>query len=119
MERSFFAKNLIYHRKTKGLSQIDLAEKTGISKRMIAYYELKSSIPSIEVLNKLSNALGVSIRELVDPQNPNDSVEKLNTWTLKKVQLLEQLPQKDQRKVTDYIKALIVQNNEKQKAAKS
>ena len=110
MEKSFFAKNLISIRKTKGISQRDLAKKTGISTRMIAYYEGKSSIPSIEILKKLANALNVTVAELVDPEHKIQEIQNLNTRTIKKIQLLEQLPPEDQRKVLDYIKDLLDKN---------
>ena len=112
--RSSFAKNLIALRKLKGLSQRDLAKLTGLSNRVIAYYETNSSVPSIDKLEKVANALKISIAELIDPHYSDKSFLKLNTRTLKKIKLLEQLSLKDQKKVLDYIQALIDQNKLKQ-----
>ena len=110
MERTDFAKNLIAIRKSKGLSQRDLAKLTGISNRMIAYYETNSVIPPIDKLGKLSKALEVSISELLDNNLSEKEIIKLNTRSLKKIKLLEQLPPEDQRKVLDYIKDLLEKN---------
>src|SRR4030042_1288440 len=110
-EKPAFAKNLIEIRKAKGLSQRDLAKASGISNRMIAYYENHSVIPPIEKLEKMANALKVSLGELIDKNLTKSSIAGINTRTLKKVKLLEELPPSDQRKVLDYIKALIDQNN--------
>lgn len=105
--RSDFAKNLIALRKNKGVSQRDLAERTGISRRMIAYYETNAAIPPIEKLNQIAQALGASIADLVDPSRVDDSVRLLNTRTLKKVHLIEQLPPEEQKKVMEYAKDLL------------
>lgn len=105
--RSDFAKNLIALRKNRGVSQRDLAERTGISRRMIAYYETNAAIPPIEKLNQIAQALGASIADLVDPSRVDDSVRALNTRTLKKVHLIEQLPPEEQKKVMEYAKDLL------------
>lgn len=110
-KKSKFAKNLIAIRKAKGLSQRDLAKLSGISNRMIAYYETNTTIPPIDKLLMLSNALDISIAELLDNNLSDKDIIRLNTRTLKKVKLLEKLPPEDQRKVLDYIKALIARNN--------
>jgi transcriptional regulator with XRE-family HTH domain len=108
-----FAKNLITLRKAKGMSQRDLAHASGISNRMIAYYENHSVIPPIAKLEKLAHSLKVSLGELIDKNLAKSDVSSLNTRTLKKVKLLEQLPPAEQRKVLDYINALIAQQSKK------
>lgn len=109
--RPRFAVNLIALRKSKGVSQRDLAEKSGISQRMIAYYETTAVIPPIEKLERLANALGASVADLVDQTDAPHETLGLNTRTLKKVQLIEQLPPEDQRKVMDYVKDLLERNS--------
>ena len=109
-QRSDFANNLIAIRKEKGFSQRDLANETGISGRMIAYYETHSDMPSIDKLKKIANALNVSVAQLIDTSLSDKNMLSLNTRTLKKIKLLEQLPVKDQQKVLIYIKDLIEKN---------
>lgn len=109
--RSQFAINLIALRKKRGFSQRDLAEKSGISHRMIAYYETAAVIPPMDKLSRLAAALDCSVAELVDPANIEKSAAELSTRTLKKVQLIEQLPPEDQRKVMDYVKDLLERNS--------
>jgi transcriptional regulator with XRE-family HTH domain len=110
-DRSIFAQNLIALRKNKGLSQRDLARVSGISDRMIAYYETNTVIPPIDKLEILSKALDISISQLVDPESSDKDVLKYNTRTLKRIKLLQQLPPEDQRKVETYIKDLLEKNN--------
>jgi transcriptional regulator with XRE-family HTH domain len=116
MKRSNFAENLIAIRKSKGISQRDLAKISGISNRMIAYYESHTVIPPIDKLEKLASALKVSIAELLDSNLSDKKFIKLNTRTLKKIELLEQLTMEDQRKVLDLIKSLVNKEKSKQLA---
>jgi len=109
-QRSDFAKNLISIRKKKGFSQRDLAKAAKISNRMIAYYETYSDIPPLDKLKKISEALDISVAQLIDTTLSDKNTLSLDTRTLKKIKLLEQLPTKDQRKVLIYIKDLIAKN---------
>jgi len=118
INKSIFAKNLIAIRKAKGLSQRDLAKLSNISNRVIAYYETKLSIPSYEILVKIAKALNTSICSLIDPEYSDKNILGLNTRTIKKVKLLDQLLPENQRKVTDYIKALLAQEKLKKEAVK-
>ena len=110
LNRSQFAQNLIAIRKQKGVSQRDLAAMTGISCRMIAYYETRVEIPSIGKLEIIAKALEVSVGELLDSTLSNKDILAIDTRILKKVKLMEQLPQEDQKKVTTYIYDLIKKN---------
>lgn len=52
-------------REAKGLTQLQVANKIGISKAMISAYETASKAPSIEVLIRLARLFGVSVDYLV------------------------------------------------------
>ena len=57
-----FAEILLKSRKQKGLSQSELAKKSGFTKRAIQYWEKgKKSIP-LENADRLLTALGVEIK---------------------------------------------------------
>jgi len=78
---------------------------------MIAHYETHAVIPPLEKLETLAQALKVTVVDLIDSTRNDETVQTLNTRTLKKIQLLEQLPPEDQKKVMDHIKDLIAKNN--------
>ena len=59
-------KNLEKYRKQNNLSQAKLAEKIGVERYRIADWEQGRSEPSISMLKKLSEALGISIEMLID-----------------------------------------------------
>ena len=51
-------------RLAKGLTQTELGRRTGLSKRMVAYYEIQGGMPSAALLVRLAEALGVSLAVL-------------------------------------------------------
>lgn len=53
-----------YYREQRGLSQQQLAEKTGISTLHIGYIEQGRRHPQVKTLEKIANALGIAVRDL-------------------------------------------------------
>ena len=60
-----FGRNLAKYRKEKGLTQVDLVKLSGVAISQIRRYETNKSSPTLDVIVKLSKALGVSIDEMV------------------------------------------------------
>jgi transcriptional regulator with XRE-family HTH domain len=52
-------------RKSKGLTQEQLAEKINVSTTWIGYLETGYRIPNIKMLNKIARALGVKVNDIV------------------------------------------------------
>ena len=52
-------------REARGLTQLRVAQRVGVSKTMVSAYETASKAPSIEVLIRLSRLFGVSVDYLV------------------------------------------------------
>jgi len=59
-------------RKKRGLTQEDLAEKTGLSQNFIARLETGTKNPSIDTIEIIANAIGCDIEEIVK-ENPKDT----------------------------------------------
>lgn len=57
-------------REARGLTQLQVANRIGISKAMISAYETASKAPSIDVLIRLSHLYSVSIDYLVCVDSP-------------------------------------------------
>lgn len=59
-----------------GISKAQLASKAGLTRPAITYYENRNTIPTLQSLRKLADALGVSVDYLVglekDPKHPGD-----------------------------------------------
>lgn len=67
-------RNLQKAREAKGYSQVKLAMEAEISQQSITFYESGTRIPSLEVAQKLSKILGVSIDYLIG--NNDDLIQK-------------------------------------------
>lgn len=52
-------------REARGLTQLQVAQRIGVSKAMISAYETASKAPSVEVFIRLSRLFGVSVDYLV------------------------------------------------------
>jgi len=60
-----FAEKLKAERKKKGWSQEELAEKLYVSRQSVSKWENGQNYPSIEVIMKISDLLGVTMDELL------------------------------------------------------
>jgi transcriptional regulator with XRE-family HTH domain len=61
-----FAFNLSRIRKQRGLSQADLAEMAGLTRRTINHYENHVSQPPMEKVEAIANALNIKTSDLLD-----------------------------------------------------
>ena len=103
-----FGKRLFALRKTRGLTQVQLAEALGTTQRVISYYETEAELPPSTAIIPLARVLEVSADELLGlkPTEPNgnSSVQKQRLW--KRFQKMDVLPTKDQRAVIRLINSL-------------
>jgi len=63
-----FATNLRHRRVSAGLSQEDLAERTGLSQTWISRLEKGDGNPTMETLNILAKAFQISLCDLFEEQ---------------------------------------------------
>ena len=69
--------NIKKYRKLAGLTQKELAERTGLAKGTIQQYELNKREPKYHILEKLANALNIDILDLLVNKfytNSNDEI---------------------------------------------
>jgi transcriptional regulator with XRE-family HTH domain len=72
------AKNLKENRRKCGLTQAGLAEKVNVSTHHIAMIELSRHYPTLDLVERIANALDIAIYELfVEPDSPNEELERL------------------------------------------
>lgn len=90
--RETFGQRLVRLRKARGLSQTALGKQIGISKRMVAYYEIQTDRPPAHLLPALAKALTVSIDDLMGAGHlPSQPVEvDVRVW--RRFQRLQGLP---------------------------
>ena len=69
--------NLKKARERLGLSQVEVAEKVGISQPMYSYYESGLKTPTLHLAKTMANVLGVSLDYLVDNEEwQKDAVQQ-------------------------------------------
>jgi transcriptional regulator with XRE-family HTH domain len=73
---SYFASNLKYLRRTKGLTQDMLAQKVNINRAQVGSYEESRAEPKFEVLRRIAYYFKVSIHDLVDTDMEKQSTIK-------------------------------------------
>ena len=70
MENRSIAKNLVFHRKTKGYSQAELSEKTNVTVRTIQRIENEEVNPHLKTVKLLAAALDVDVNDLLELDDP-------------------------------------------------
>ena len=117
-KKSVFSNNLIKIRKERGLSQKELAELSGLSQRMIVYYECESGNPPIEKIKKIANALKVDPNDLIlenKTKNLKEEFTEINTKTLKRIKQILELSPEDRHVVYSLVDSLLEKDKTKKK----
>ena len=90
----------------KGLKQVELSEKIGLSKNAVSNYENGSSNPNVDVLYKLFDALEVDPNFLFQDEIP---IHKITLTTIEKQLIINyrKLSKIAQQKTDEYINDLL------------
>lgn len=106
-----FGKNLSRFRKEKGLTQEDFVKKSGVAISQIRRYEANKSSPTLEVITRLSRALGVSIDELVFDKAAGIAASKLmDRELLEQFELVSALDEEEKQAVKKILEGVIVKH---------
>jgi transcriptional regulator with XRE-family HTH domain len=118
-----FARNLRRLRKKRGLTQYDLADLTGISRRMIGHYETHAVEPPIDKLESIAAALKVRVSALFE--NGKEAIEsevdplQFDTRSLKKLRDILTLPLNDRSDLYRMLNKMLRKNQlERERAVK-
>ena len=111
---SVFSENLRRFRKQRGLSQYDIADLTGISRRMISHYEKDGNLPPIERIELLANALGVKISQLfeepTDSKTDSNDLSDIDPRSVKKLKDILSLPPEDRNDLYRILNKMLRKN---------
>ena len=76
--REIFAHNLKKKRQNCGFSQAKLAEMVSVSTHHIATIETARNYPTLDLVERMANALDIEIYELfINPLSPHEEMERL------------------------------------------
>lgn len=97
-----FSNRLITLRKEQKIAQNELAQKIGVHANVLGRYERDETTPSIDMVVKIADALGVSLDYLLGKTDIKISQDILN-----KVLSIQMLPEEDKKCIMYSLDGLI------------
>lgn len=110
VSRSKIGYRIFSARRSKGISQKELGEKTGLSLRRISYYERESDGLPAPVLSKIAGALNVTTSYLLGESPLKQPVDETPFSVRKMLEAYKRLPRADQKTVINTIRGLEAKN---------
>jgi transcriptional regulator with XRE-family HTH domain len=104
-----FGQRMAAFRLAKGLSQAALADKLGMTRDQIVYYERDARNPSIEVVEKVAAFFGVSVGELLNDTAKNKAKPGPPSQFTQLAERLDQLPRTQQKIVAQMLEGFLKQ----------
>ena len=106
----FFGQRLAAVRRSKGLTQQQLADKLNIKRSLIDYYETRSPNPALDFIERAANALEVSISELLgsEPNTPKGKPGPTSQLQ-RKFEQVKLLPRDKQKFVLQFLDTVLNQ----------
>lgn len=97
-----FGARLLAARRSRGMTQTQLADTIGSTQKAISYYEATGGNPSAEVITKLTKALSCTADDLLGLSEPTEqptpaTTDERRLW--RRFRQLLTLPEKDRRAV--------------------
>lgn len=90
-------------RQQKGMSQAELAERSGVNNKSLSRYELGTSIPPANALKDLANALGVSADYLLG----NDVVNIKDKDLLSQFEVIQEMTGDSKNMVKNFLEMVV------------
>ena len=111
-----FGKRLAKIRKASGLTQQQLGDQVGVSKRVIAYYEGETKYPPAHLIAPLSKALSVSTDELLGLKKTKSALDPKLAALWRRLKVLETFSEKDRKAVVQFVEVIAERNKAQQNA---
>lgn len=112
-----FGERLAQLRKAAGYTQLELANEIGVSRRMIAYYEIQSDHPPTSLLPAMAKALRLTTDELLGAAPIKKVARPTDSRLHRRLQQIEQLEPTEKRQVLQLLDAFIERGKLKKKVS--
>lgn len=112
-----FGKRLASLRKAGGLTQQELGDKVGVSRRVIAYYEGETNYPPAHLIVPLAKALNVSTDELLGFKHTKEIPSPNLATAWRKFKVIESFSDKERKAVLQYVDIILEKRKTERKAA--
>ena len=107
-----FGQRMAALRKRSGLTQVELAERLGLTQKAVDYYERRAPKPSIELLLNLADVFHVTTDELLGLNGTTGAIAKKHgpaSDLEQKLEQVKQLPKSQQKTVLAMLSGLVEQ----------
>ena len=94
-------------REAKGLSQKEVALAVNMDQSQYSKIEKGKTDPTTATLQKITNAIGVSLAEIFAPDDLFKDVDSYDRSLMEKLQLLEQLDEEEKQSIFKIIDSLV------------
>ena len=113
-EAPFFGQRLSAVRRSRGMTQRELAERMQVKRELIDYYERRSPNPALDFIERAAAALEVSVAELLGSQ-PNSARSKPGPQSQlqRKFEQVKLLPREKQKFVLQFLDTVLESNQQK------
>ena len=105
-EATDFGKRVAAARQQRGLTQRELADRIGVSLRMMEYYERRAQNVKSDVIKQLAAALNVSADDLLGIDTPKNKPGRKSKLT-RQIEQVEELPRSRQHFVAQVLDQLL------------
>ncbi len=112
-----FGKRLASLRQAAGLTQQELGDKIGVSRRVIAYYEGETQYPPAHLLVPLANALGVSTDDMLDTKKETADIDDNLAKIFRKLKVVSTFSDKDKKAVFHFVQTIEEKNKVQRKTS--
>ena len=114
-ERVELSQRIRFLRKKKGLNQGELAEKVGINPSHLSRLENGKYQPSVDALQKIAEALEVSVDFLLSDDDSGELEVKIENKSLsERLRLIDTLDEADQQALIQVIDSMLTKQRMKQ-----
>lgn len=101
-------------REAKGWSQKEVALSLKMDQSQYSKIENNKTDPHLSTIEKITEALGISIEELFTAENVFKDVDSFDKSLVEKIQLIEQLEENEKKSVFSIIDGLVTKQRLKQ-----
>jgi transcriptional regulator with XRE-family HTH domain len=102
------------YRMEKGLTQLKLAKKTGLTPAAISQYESETRKPTVEAIKKIAEVLEVSVDVMIGSEALPSDEQKKDIEKFAMYRKMKGLSDEDQKKVDEYMDLLAMAKNKKE-----
>ena len=104
-------KKLAAIRKQRGISQVQLAEKIGITQQMLSHYERSKRHLSAEMVILFAEALNVETDQILNPSINSGETQHISLRFIRRMKEIELLPESKKKSILQILDDMIRANS--------